>query len=561
MPRRLLLGGTALAAVALAVWLGARAVGSIDASWADRAEVAPLDSWSPDAGLRATFDSLPGDAGMTARLRLLDRNPDAWVARWQMLRAAERRIDTASFIVRDDVYGLAFLGHLLHKARSGVHVRLLVDAYGTKMARSMFEEDYLGELVAAGVEVRVYRPVRARIAQSVARLDPIAIIASEHDKLLLVDGRWSLLGGRNVGHEYFADPAREPLAFLDVDVLAAGETTYRALEHAFETEWASEAAYPIPDESVDLASRERLLLAAYRAMDAWLAGTELAPDDEAARDALDVLPREHPELAGRLHDELLPADGPVHEVRVLDSVPRRLDGADAVSRGLARLVHAARCDILIQSPYLVLSRPAVELLASAGRRGVGVTVVTNGPTSSDNALSQAFFLEQWPELLARVPGMRLFVRGDRHNVHGKMAVFDGQVTVVATYNLDPVSMAVDGEVALVVWSQSFARLAAESIEGLLGDGPPISYRYQIARDESGGALRDADGRPHVVFGPEQQGAAAPGVKLRAWSLVLRAVRAVAPSNPLFWTEVPPALPEDAPRTAEAGLHTCRRETL
>ena len=82
----------------------------------------------------------------------------------------------------------------------------------------------------------------------------------------------------------------------------------------------------------------------------------------------------------------------------------------------------------MQSPYLVLSEEGIALLADAGRRGVAITVLTNSPVSSDNALSQAFFLEQWPDLLARVPGMRLFVGGSPHTLHGKSAVFDDQVT-------------------------------------------------------------------------------------------------------------------------------------
>ena len=65
------------------------------------------------------------------------------------------------------------------------------------------------------------------------------------------------------------------------------------------------------------------------------------------------------------------------------------------------------------------------MLAEAAGRGVRITILTNSPLSSDNAMSQAVFLEQWPELLARLPGARLFVTGDRHNLHGKLAVFDG----------------------------------------------------------------------------------------------------------------------------------------
>jgi len=551
--RALLVTAVALAAVAGTTWLGVRAVRWAGASWAQHEEVTDLEPWSPGADLRATFDSLPGDAGTRARLRLLDDNPEAWVARWELLRIARERIDAASFIVRGDVYGLAFLGHLLHKAQTGVRIRLLVDAYGTSMGRSVFDEDYLDELVAAGVAIRIYRPFFSRLLQSAARIDPIALIASEHDKLLLVDRRWSLVGGRNVGHEYFTDPGSDPRAFLDVDVLADGAGAHADFERAFEAEWASEAAYPVADESLDLASRRRALLGAYRAMDAWLAGRDVPPEDADARAHLETLRREHGALQDALRERTtLPADEPELEVRILNSVPRSVDGRDAVSRGLARLVRSASREVLIQSPYLVLSRSAVALLVDAGRRGVDLTVLTNSPTSSDNALSQAFFLAQWPELLARVPGMELYVRGDRHNVHGKMAVFDDRVTVIATYNLDPVSMAVNGEAALVVWSEDLARRATTSILRPVADGPPSAFRYDVVRDAGGAVVRGPDGSPQIAFGPDDHDAADGNTSLAGWSLVLRAVRAVAPDSTLFWASQPAAALPAVAATGDAA---------
>ena len=80
-----------------------------------------------------------------------------------------------------------------------------------------------------------------------------------------------------------------------------------------------------------------------------------------------------------------------------------MEADDPITRSLIRLVRSARKEIFIQSPYLVLPREAVDVLAEAAGRGVRITILTNSPLSSDNAMSQGVFLEQWPELLARVP--------------------------------------------------------------------------------------------------------------------------------------------------------------
>ena len=482
----------------------------------------PLDPWDPGMDLRETFGTFPDVPGRDPRVTFLDRNRAAWVERWRLLAGARERIDVASFIVRDDEFGLAFLGHLLVRAREGVKVRVLVDAHGTEMARSLVDEDYLDELVAAGIEARVYRPLPDRILQALVALDPAAAVASEHDKLLLVDGRAGLMGGRNVSAEYFSDPARHPQAFLDADLLVEGRAGTAALTHAFDAEWESPVAVPIPREALDLDSCEPELLGAFRAMDAWLHGREPPGDDPYAREVLDVLRREHPGLRGAIEAPRPPRARA--EVRVLDSTVRRVRADDPVTEGLRRLLASAGRRIVIVSPYLVLSPAAVEALAEAGRRGVAITLLTNSPTSSDNALSQAYFAEQWPELLARVPNLRLFVRGDGHNIHAKTAAFDGEVAVVSTYNLDPLSMAVNGEIAVVAWSPELAARLEASAAAMLAAGAPSTWEYRIARGPDGAPLRGPDGRPEIEFGPGDHTTRSRWSSLEAWWAAIRAAR-------------------------------------
>src|SRR5690606_34280136 len=153
--------------------------------------------------------------------------------------------------------------------------------------------------------------------------------------------------------------------------------------------------------------------------------------------------------------------------------------------GMTRLLQSAREEVLIVSPYLVLSKEAVAELAEAGARGVAITVLTNSPLSSDNALSQAFFLEQWPELLARVPGLRIYVVDRPGTLHPVVAVFDRRVTLVGTYNLDPISMQVNSEIMAAVWSEEFARQAAALPRAQIERGPPLTYEYRIERDARG----------------------------------------------------------------------------
>lgn len=156
------------------------------------------------------------------------------------------------------------------------------------------------------------------------------------------------------------------------------------------------------------------------------------------------------------------------------------------------------------SPYLVLFDDAARVLAEAAGRGVRITIVTNGPLSSDNALSQALFFEQWPKLLARVPSLRLFVGGDRHNLHAKLAVIDRRLALIGTYNFEPLSISLNSELVVAVWSRRFAEALLEKPHRLIAAGAPRVFRYRIVLDDHG-QPRLHDGRPVIAFGPDDHG--------------------------------------------------------
>jgi phosphatidylserine/phosphatidylglycerophosphate/cardiolipin synthase-like enzyme len=319
-------------------------------------------------------------------------------------------------------------------------------------------------------------------------------------------------GGRNVGARYFAAPADVPAAFSDTDLQVEGAATAAALGAVFAR--IHDAAAPLAPSAPDARARCRAdALAAYEHMDAWLRDRAAPPRAGEWADALAALPG----LRGALRDEPRPA-APTAPVRVLDSVPRP-GGSGAVDAALDRFFATARRDVLLVTPYVVATERLAASLAAAGRRGVAVTIVTNGPVSSDNGLSQVFFRDQWPRLLARVPGLRIFASGSRM-LHDKIAVVDERLAMVGSQNLDPLSLTVMGESAVVADSPALADALAAATRRRLRAGPPVVYEYRIRRDAAGRPVRDAGGAPVVAFGPRDH--ADPSTWVRpnlAWRLL------------------------------------------
>ncbi|HZD54907.1 MAG TPA: phosphatidylserine/phosphatidylglycerophosphate/cardiolipin synthase family protein, partial [Candidatus Aquicultoraceae bacterium] len=492
---------------------------------------------SSGESLREIFETFRLKGDPDCRVELLEDNSGAWAARWRLLDAADETLDVSYFILDRDIFGYSFLGHLLRKARDGVRIRILLDAFGTKLSRDISGNDYLDTMASLGnVTVKMYRPLFFRFTDAFLTLNPTALAASDHDKILVANGRLAMVGGRNIGEDYFADPKDAPKAFRDMDVLLEGRAIGARLEAVFEADFRSGEARAVRPDAVDVVDWGEDILLAYRAMDAWLRGKPVPEETGSAirrkglswLDDLAKLPRLRGVLA-----EAQPA--PVAaEVRLLDSRPRFLESGDPVSVNLLRLVRGAKHHIFIQTPYLVLPREIVPILEEAAARGVRITVLTNSPLSSDNALSQAFFLEQWPELLARVPTLRLFVVGDRHNLHSKVGTVDDRLALIGTYNIDPVSMAVNGEVVAAFWSEPLCRRLLGKARRLISAGPPAVYEYRIGRDAQGRPERDDEGKAVVAFGPRDHSAPSQWKDVERYWTLLRIAKKLPGLSRLLW---------------------------
>ena len=506
--------------------------------------------------LRAAFDKIYNSGG-DAKARLLEDNTEAWTARWKVLESAEDSINTQYFCWDHDVFGKAMLGHIFKKARQGVDTRVMVDATGDTFGTRGFKahiggRDYLQEVTALpNAEAKVYHPHYKKVIDGLLHVGKSYIAASNHDKILEVDGERAITGGRNIGYEYFAEPEDTKNAWRDTDVYFEGEESALALRTAFETEysapWINEKVRP--DLLGNWVKRDAELLGAYAIMDDWIKADELSDADKTAlrnspekqkeasnavyEAAVKRLPsegidrklsrREHkklkelaadivkyPELKGSYNQE----ESPIRdsEVKILDRTSIVSTATDEIGPKLLNLVKSAKKKILIENPYIVLSQPMLDSLKDAGERGVEIILGTNSPASTDSDVTQAFFLEDWPKVLATTPNMKMFVITGERKLHAKSAVIDDEASLVSTYNLDLLSTEINSEVGALIWGKEFANDQMKSFEKDFNNPDAGVAEYTIKRDKDGTPVR-SDGKPvlnakgeiindpEVTFGP------------------------------------------------------------
>lgn len=150
----------------------------------------------PEAGTKGRPPSYAGFRIGATQVALLVDGGQAFPAMLRAIGSAKHAILIETYILRDDGTGWRFARALAARARAGVAVYLLYDAWGSSV-----DEDFLDFLRSAGARILAFRPLRlgGRFGEFVARHRQ-----RNHRKVLVVDGRVAFTGGLNLADDYAA---------------------------------------------------------------------------------------------------------------------------------------------------------------------------------------------------------------------------------------------------------------------------------------------------------------------------------------------------------------------
>ena len=405
---------------------------------------------------------------------------DAFVARGGLIELADRSLDLQYYIFHPDTTGSIVIDRLVAAADRGVHVRLLLDDWGTA--------DKKDEAVACldahpDVEVRLFNPYVHRSWAS--KLGEVLTSFSRvnrrmHNKQLIADGQAVVLGGRNIGDEYFGFG---DLEFQDVDVLGVGPVA-AAASASFDAYWNS--GFAIPISALGRYAISASTLATER--------TALQARIEGMRDSPYARALEQSPLAQalRAHDlqlywasaELL-ADPPDKVTRSPDIPSESYLGAQ-----LTRHAQAVRSELLVVSPYFVPGDGGVEFFGGRRENGVRVRILTNSLSATDVWLVHAGYRKYRRPLLERgveiyelkaeaqgAAGVKHLVGSSRASLHGKTFVLDRRSVFVGSVNIDARSLRQNTEMGVLVHSPELAGEVATLFERWTA--PAVSYGVRL----------------------------------------------------------------------------------
>jgi len=450
------------------------------------AEEAPL-AGSPFGELLAADAARPEAPHRALRLEI---GAEALLARVHLIRAARRSVDIQTFIWSNDECGRMLLWELLEAARRGVRVRIVAD--------QMFSEtdpEVIAFVATAhpNLEVRHYRPAFRRIDPALWRQALAALLSFRatnqrmHNKVMVVDGAVLLTGGRNIENAYY-DHALE-YNYRDRDVLATGPAVAEA-QRSFEEYWNFRHAIPSRALKDVAAAIERGRFRRYDRREDWEFGPSFAAIGREAGEAAAVRARFVEPLAVVRSARFVSDEAGKARGWIKRSAPRG-------TMELRRALEQGRADILVQTPYLVLSPAARDLIAELRRRepGLRIRISSNSFASTDNLMAYSgnyrlrnLYIEQLglevhefkprPAVLPalfpdwatqdRLAAARV-AAGDQKrpmyfSLHAKSLVVDDAVAFIGSYNLDPRSENLNTEAGLLIEDAAFAQGLRTEIE-------------------------------------------------------------------------------------------------
>jgi putative cardiolipin synthase len=465
----------------------------------DQFAIAPAKGGAVDDLVAAAEAQHPGQSAF----RLVTQGTEAFVVRMQSARLAARSLDVQTYIWHADLTGIYLGQQLLESADRGVRVRLLLDDLDARA-----KNDGFAALAAhPNIEVRMFNPWVTRSgtlrkagegAMSFKRIN-----RRMHNKSWIADNRVAVVGGRNVGDEYFG--AGEEMNFIDLDFAMLGPVV-RDASAWFDKYWNSASAYPMEALDPEGVSEEALGKLRKR-LEKYMGET----GNQRYADAL---------RGDEVVKRMIAGDWPMQwsaKYRFVSDDPAKvtMTKRDAkrtpVGSALLPMVQAAGKSINIISPYFVPGEEVTKALIAAAGAGKQVRILTNSLVANDVAavhggysryrhplLKGGVQLWELKPVLGSVSGSSLFGSSGA-SLHTKALSTDGQTLFVGSYNVDPRSTWLNTEQGVLVEDKALTT----QLDEIFAAQTTGAHAWQVTLKDGG--LAWTDGKESFSSDPKASG--------------------------------------------------------
>lgn len=434
-------------------------------------------------------------------LMLLGNSDNALVARLALARLAEYSLDVQYYLFHDDLSGRLLIRELLRAADRGVRVRILVDDM------AVWGRDHSLAVISAhkNIELRTFNPFvreQLRLTQFVTGLG--SVTRRMHNKSFTADNQLSIIGGRNIGDEYFGADAE--LYFGDLDVMMTNPAA-KQVSTEFDLYWNHPLAYPTEILIAEQPSQVELAEMAAN-LEAFFVEQEQQENKYLVR-------LKNSGFLSRL--ESGQAEYYLGKAVVLYDDPDKISSnRDAQSLNLTpKLVaylSAVDTELVVISPYFIPGKVGVQFFSQLVKRGVTVRILTNSLMSNDVPIVHSGYVKYRKKLLKA--GVKLYeidkalleknwVRqknqfprdgtgSSKSSLHAKYFILDREKAFIGSLNLDPRSVTENTEIGVVLDAPKLAAELAKDFDEFIQQ---IAFEVKLQDGDVQWHGRERDGTP------------------------------------------------------------------
>ncbi|EHD2241275.1 phospholipase D family protein [Vibrio vulnificus] len=404
-----------------------------------------------------------------ADVYLIPTAPEAFARRVELVRNAQQSIDMTYFSWESDTLGLMLLNELKHAADRGVQVRLTLDDL------LVFNEKWLADLSAHNnIQIRLFNPFDSRKSGWIGRAINFSTHQQRldnrlHEKYFNVDHQWMILGGRNIGNDYFGYSRKAN--FFDMDVLFKG-SIIQAFDQNYQQLWHSKHVTPI--ENI----------------------VKVNPNYSAFAKAVNKEEIDRNIILAEVEKQVKQLTSPnfitAQVTPVFDSLKKLENNKPYFRKRAERQVWqqiTTANKAVISTPYVVPGNNGFAFIDTLMKQNTDVTLMTNSSASNDSGFIPAYYEEHRQTLLDK--GVHIleyknkaknddyYFHADTY-YHNKTVILDDRLTYIGSSNFDPRSDFLNVEFGVLIQSETFAE---HVMHYLTRQQDELFWR--VSRDEQG----------------------------------------------------------------------------